>query len=113
MNLLFFPINNYSGIFGIFVCKISEFAKDLSIGVSVFTLTALAIDRYEAIVSPLKKLQKKSRIVLIIIFIWILAFCLALPALIISQVKNNEPKPDEKLIIFCSPFGRYGRDYRK
>ncbi|CAH2241942.1 jg2681, partial [Pararge aegeria aegeria] len=39
------------------VCKISEAAKDVSIGVSVFTLTALSADRYFAIVDPLRKLH--------------------------------------------------------
>jgi len=32
--------------YGEFICKLSEFVKDLSIGVSVFTLTALSADRY-------------------------------------------------------------------
>lgn len=31
--------------YGLFVCKLSETAKDVSIGVSVFTLTALSADR--------------------------------------------------------------------
>ena len=30
---------------GVAVCKMSEFAKDISIGVSVFTLTALSAER--------------------------------------------------------------------
>ncbi|CAG9828878.1 unnamed protein product [Diabrotica balteata] len=40
---------------GELICKLSEFAKDISIGVSVFTLTALSADRFFAIVDPLKK----------------------------------------------------------
>ena len=39
--------------FGIVMCKVSEFMKDLSVGVTVFTLTALSADRYWAIVCPL------------------------------------------------------------
>lgn len=39
------------------LCRITECAKDISIGVSVFTLTALSADRYCAIVNPLRKLQ--------------------------------------------------------
>ncbi|XP_052840886.1 neuropeptide CCHamide-2 receptor isoform X2 [Drosophila gunungcola] len=39
------------------MCRISEFFKDISIGVSVFTLTALSGERYCAIVNPLRKLQ--------------------------------------------------------
>lgn len=39
------------------LCRITESAKDISIGVSVFTLTALSAERYCAIVNPLRKLQ--------------------------------------------------------
>lgn len=39
------------------LCRITEGLKDLSIGVSVFTLTALSADRYCAVVNPLRKLQ--------------------------------------------------------
>lgn len=42
---------------GELVCKLCETAKDISIGVSVFTLTALSADRFFAIVDPLKKLH--------------------------------------------------------
>ena len=42
--------------YGLLVCKFSEFIKDVSIGVSVFTLTALSADRYFAIVDPMRKL---------------------------------------------------------
>lgn len=41
--------------YGSFLCSLSEFMKDVSIGVSVFTLTALSGDRYFAIVDPLRK----------------------------------------------------------
>lgn len=42
---------------GELICRISEAAKDVSIGVSVFTLTALSAERYCAIVNPFRKLQ--------------------------------------------------------
>lgn len=42
---------------GAAVCKLSETSKDISIGVSVFTLTALSAERYCAIVNPLRRLQ--------------------------------------------------------
>lgn len=45
---------------GYMLCKITECAKDISIGVSVFTLTALSAERYCAIVKPLRKLQVLS-----------------------------------------------------
>ena len=43
--------------YGIFACKFSEFVRDVSIGVTVFTLTALSADRYMAIVSPVRKVS--------------------------------------------------------
>lgn len=43
--------------FGQGMCKMTEYIKDISIGVSVFTLTALSADRYFAIVNPMKKLN--------------------------------------------------------
>jgi len=43
--------------FGEFMCKFSEFIKDVSIGVSVFTLTAMSAERYSAIKHPLRRFQ--------------------------------------------------------
>lgn len=40
---------------GEMICRISETAKDISVAVSIFTLTALSGDRFFAIVDPLKK----------------------------------------------------------
>jgi hypothetical protein len=42
---------------GVVMCKVSETSKLISIGVSVFTLTALSAERYCAIVNPLRRLQ--------------------------------------------------------
>ncbi|XP_071653649.1 neuropeptide CCHamide-1 receptor-like [Temnothorax longispinosus] len=42
--------------FGLALCKLSEYAKDISIGVSVFTFTAMSADRYFGIVDPMRKL---------------------------------------------------------
>lgn len=43
------------------ICTMSEFVKDVSIGVSVFTLTALSSDRFFAIVDPLRKFQAHGK----------------------------------------------------
>lgn len=94
--------------FGLALCRSSEFAKEVSIGVSVFTLTALATDRYCAIVNPLKKLQTRSKNVVIIIgIIWIMAILCALPSAIVSEVVESHG------FTFCSPFGDHGKTYKK
>lgn len=43
------------------MCMVSEFVKDVSIGVSVFTLTALSSDRFFAIVDPLRKFHAHGK----------------------------------------------------
>lgn len=97
-----------SWIFGLAICRASEFAREVSIGVSVFTLTALASDRYYAIVNPLKKLQTRSKNVVIIIgIIWIAAILCALPSAIVSEVLTDSGTT------YCSPFGNYGKIYKK
>lgn len=75
------------------ICKASEFFKDLSIGVSVFTLTALSGDRFFAIVDPLRKFHSHSgrratRITIgIAVLIWILAGIMGIPAMKASHIK--------------------------
>ncbi|XP_031353932.1 neuropeptide CCHamide-1 receptor-like isoform X2 [Photinus pyralis] len=96
---------------GELICKLSETAKDISIGVSVFTLTALSADRFFAIVDPLKKLhatggsRKATRLTLgIAISIWILALLCAVPAAIGSHLKKIS-SPDETIsFTVCYPF---------
>ncbi|XP_055706562.1 neuropeptide CCHamide-1 receptor-like isoform X2 [Phlebotomus papatasi] len=74
------------------LCTISEFVKDVSIGVSVFTLTALSGDRFFAIVDPLRKFHTHSGratklTVSIAISIWILAIICGIPALVGSYIR--------------------------
>lgn len=98
----------WEGLKGEIFCRAGEFAKDVSIGVSIFTLVALAFDRYMAIVNPLKKLRVRSKtIVLIIEVTWIVSIIFGLPSLIVSRVLENEG------VKYCSPFGIYGKTYSK
>jgi bombesin receptor subtype-3 len=94
------------------ICKFSEFSKDLSTGVSVFTLTALSGDRYFAIVDPLRKFHSHSgrratRITIgIAILIWVLATIMGIPALKASYVKVCKKKHANAFSViwyfFCS-----------
>ena len=83
----------HSWPWGEVLCVLSEYFKDVSIGVSVFTLTALSGDRFVAIVDPLRKFHSHSgkratRITIIIaVSIWILAACLGIPAIRGSYIR--------------------------
>ncbi|XP_001361197.4 neuropeptide CCHamide-1 receptor [Drosophila pseudoobscura] len=106
--------------YGSFLCSLSEFMKDVSIGVSVFTLTALSGDRYFAIVDPLRKFhahgggRRATRMTLAIaVSIWLLAIICGLPALIGSNLKYLGIN-QEKSIVICYPYpDAWGANYAK
>lgn len=78
--------------YGVVVCKLSEYLQTLSVGVSVFTLTALSVDRYNAIVNPIKHVKKVSPVkfaLIIASLIWIASALLALPDAILSSVEET------------------------
>ncbi|XP_040155068.1 neuropeptide CCHamide-2 receptor-like [Anopheles arabiensis] len=90
------------------LCRVSEFAEEISIGVSVFTLTALSADRYCAIVNPLRKLQTRPLTVIVAFLIWVLAIICAIPSAVISEVVVV--RLPNKTIEYCSPFGPRTRE---
>ncbi|XP_028029274.1 neuropeptide CCHamide-1 receptor-like [Bombyx mandarina] len=100
------------------VCQVSEAAKDVSIGVSVFTLTALSADRYFAIVDPLRKLhatgssKRATRLTIATaIGIWILAGLLATPAFIGSYLRPFVVNPTTQFLV-CYPYPQeWGEHY--
>uniref|UniRef100_A0A1A9V1T8 G-protein coupled receptors family 1 profile domain-containing protein n=1 Tax=Glossina austeni TaxID=7395 RepID=A0A1A9V1T8_GLOAU len=90
--------------FGRPLCQVTEFFKDVSIGVSVFTLTALSGERYCAVVNPLRKLQTKPLTVMTAVMIWMLSILCATPPLIVSDLQVYEIQPNLSIYV-CSPFG--------
>jgi hypothetical protein len=58
----------------------------MSISVSVLTLMAISIERYQAIVHPLKFSGTKQRARMLILSVWILSILLVLPGYIIIYV---------------------------
>ncbi|XP_032685638.1 neuropeptide CCHamide-1 receptor-like [Odontomachus brunneus] len=116
--------------FGLLLCKLAECVKDISIGVSVLTLTALSADRFFAIVDPMRKLHVTGSgrrathfTVIVAVMIWILAIVCAIPAsfsyIRVFRVNRNVsfsvcyPFPEEfgpnypKTIIICRFFFYY------
>lgn len=96
--------------YGEVICKLSETTKDISIGVSVFTLTALSADRFFAIVDPLKKLhssfggRRAPMFTLIVtISIWAFACVCAIPAAYFSYVRTWEQN-NSTLFRVCYPY---------
>ncbi|XP_076055373.1 neuropeptide CCHamide-1 receptor-like [Oratosquilla oratoria] len=94
--------------YGEFVCRVQEAVRDVSVGVTVFTLTALSADRYLAIVDPLRRrggvVRSSRRVTLAItLTIWLLSLILAVPAAIFSHVTHFSTS-DAVEIKVCYPF---------
>jgi len=63
------------GLLGSVLCKSAHFFQDITIGVSILSLLAIAVDRYRGIVFPLRKqLRKPAKICKIIVpTIWLIS----------------------------------------
>jgi len=91
--------------FGEVVCKLGEFTVSLSLGVSVFTLTALSAERYMVIVHPMSAVHRSTagvsssliRTVLVAAGIWALAAGLASVELVAARVS---PAP----VVVCHAY---------
>nr|KAG5704855.1 hypothetical protein BaRGS_001326 [Batillaria attramentaria] len=73
--------------YGEVLCKFNFFMQTWSLGITVFTLTALSIDRYLAIVDPMSKHKGKThaKTMAASAGIWILSLVLALPDAFLSR----------------------------
>lgn len=92
--------------YGTFICKLSEFLKDVSSGVTVLTLTLLSIDRYIAIVKPLHKLtghSGRSVTLMMACCVWVIAVTIAIPGAYFSFLWEVSLYPD-RVIYVCYPF---------
>jgi len=69
-----------------FLCPFCPFFQSLSVNASIFTLTAIAVDRYKAIMFPLRGHTSKATTKAIILIIWLVAAVLAVPMAISFQI---------------------------
>jgi len=65
--------------FGSLMCKIVIYIQDISVSVSVFTLTFIAYDRYNAICRPLQFSSRKTNAALVITIIWSVSAIIGIP----------------------------------
>lgn len=73
--------------FGSALCKLVPFVQVTSVYVSTFSMTVIAIDRYQAILKPLGgRLSSAMPTSIIILSIWLLAALLSIPHAIFNQV---------------------------
>ncbi|XP_049593353.1 neuropeptide FF receptor 2 [Syngnathus scovelli] len=75
--------------FGNLVCKVSGTVQGISVSASVFTLVAIAVDRFRCIVYPFKQKLTIATSKLIIAVIWVLAAIISCPSGVMLHVAHE------------------------
>jgi hypothetical protein len=76
----------FGGLFGQFLCKVDSFVSGVSQICCVLSMTAIACNRYFAIMFPLKSPLNANKIKLLIVFIWLCSCAISSPMLYAMQV---------------------------
>ncbi|XP_063737423.1 gastrin-releasing peptide receptor [Eleginops maclovinus] len=102
-------------LFGRVGCKVIPFIQLTSVGVSVFTLTALSADRYRAIVRPLdiQTSNTTSSIVLRAALIWLFSLILAIPEAVYSDLHTFSVTSSNDSFVTCAPYPHAGELHPK
>ncbi|EDO34996.1 predicted protein, partial [Nematostella vectensis] len=79
----------FGGHFGAFLCKFVDFIQGVSMFCCVLTLTAIAFNRFFAVVFPLKSIMNPKFTKVLILLIWICACVFAAPTLYVMEVIVN------------------------
>ncbi|KAJ2951998.1 hypothetical protein O0L34_g4261 [Tuta absoluta] len=79
-------------VFGVRYCQLSNFIANVTVAASVFTLTGISFDRYQAIVRPMRPRMSKTCSLIMIACIWISGMLLAVPCLLYSTTKEYKSK---------------------
>ncbi|KAL4609271.1 neuropeptide FF receptor 1-like [Arapaima gigas] len=66
--------------FSQFTCTMSNLIQGMSVSASVFTLVAIAVDRFMGIVYPFRHRMRRVTALLAILLIWLLAFAIIFPS---------------------------------
>ncbi|MBN3274530.1 NK3R protein, partial [Polyodon spathula] len=82
-----YALNN-EWYFGQGYCKFHNFFPITAVFASIYSMTAIAVDRYVAIIHPLKPRLSATATKVVIVSIWILAFVLAFPLCFFSRTRQ-------------------------
>ncbi|XP_047345073.1 RYamide receptor [Vespa velutina] len=86
--------------FGPTLCPIVNYSQAVSVLVSAYTLVAISIDRYIAIMWPLKPRMSKKQATLLILSVWLLALIVSFPIALVSELL--QPPLDQ--YVKCNKF---------
>lgn len=81
LGYLYMGFTWFQGSFALILCKVKEFALIVVISASVYTLVAMAVDRYLAAARALRRPMSKKHVLLSIAFVWSVSCILSAPEL--------------------------------
>ncbi|OWF48288.1 probable G-protein coupled receptor 83 [Mizuhopecten yessoensis] len=87
--------------FGDVLCHFVNFSLMVSVYVSTFTLTAIALDRQNVLLKPLQPRMTKQMGLVVLVIIWLIAICFSLPYGIFNKVQSTSMVI--KRVDRCSP----------
>lgn len=76
--------------FGNLMCKLVNYVQNVSVSVSIFTLVAIGLDRYVAIIYPLKPRMTGSLTLMIIMLTWTVSCLFALPSAVFPRTLEED-----------------------
>ncbi|XP_041988935.1 tachykinin-like peptides receptor 86C isoform X2 [Aricia agestis] len=105
-NFVFLVTANWP--FGAITCTASNFTANLTVSAGVFTLVAITVDRYVAIVRPLQHRLSRRIARAALLTVWVASASLALPSLLYSDTLSKKYINGERKICFIKwPDGGY------
>lgn len=81
--------NNYRWIYGSLMCKLLYPLQTIAALVSILTLVAVSLNRFWAIVYPLRSQLTKPRAKTIISAVWVLSTLITLPYILVLRLDEN------------------------
>ena len=72
--------------FGSIMCPIVSYAQAVAVFISAFTMVAISLDRYVAILWPMRPRMTSRQALLVIALIWLLSLMVPLPIAIVSKI---------------------------
>lgn len=77
--------------FGTIMCPVVNYFQIVTVLLSAFTLVAISLDRFVAIICPLRRKLSSRQAYMVIVAIWILSLLVPIPVALFSLVRH---KPD-------------------